>query len=439
MEFRFCHMCGNKIKADAKFCGACGTAVLQLEVEEPAQPEPVVITPDPEPIQPEPEVAVAEPEPVAQEPVSDEPVEEAPVTEEQEAEPEIPEAVPAAVETEPAAVAEEPQPAAEPVMPAEVPAEETITKPKKSPYPKRGAGRTILAILLCFFIFLWSFAAMAIFEIRSATTGKQLTENLTAVMEDSDIANIPASQLVADVQDPDITIVEWAVQEMAANYDGTVSASEKDIETFLEESTFTDFLTDKLSLYLNDVYTGSNDFEITTDEVQSLLEDNADLVEEVFGAPLLEEDIDNFVQELDDRELLDKLEVKTLKEDAAPVYYGVQIGLSYWVIGFFAVMALLFIVLLAKTNKWSMLRTCGDTGITWTVLAAILLLPALVTLIVPDIWSTLLGVPFVDSLIGAVLTGGLIPSAILLGVGIVLIVIKAVGKKIVLKSAKKQV
>ena len=140
-------------------------------------------------------------------------------------------------------------------------------------------------------------------------------------------------------------------------------------------------------------------------------------------------------------EVLESLEVSTLKEEMSPVYYGVQIGLSYWVIGFFGVLALLFVLWLAANNKWNMLRTFGDTGITWTVLGSLLCLPGLATLIVPNIWSDLLkGIPFVDSLIGTVSLNGLIPAAILLGVGILLIVVKAVGKKLVLKSAtKKQV
>ena len=164
-------------------------------------------------------------------------------------------------------------------------------------------------------------------------------------------------------------------------------------------------------------------------------------MEDVFGTPLSRKQINSFIAELEDREILENLEVSTLKEEMAPVYYGVQIGLSYWVIGFFGVLALLFVLWLAGNNKWNMLRTCGDAGITWTVLGSLLCLPGLATLVVPNIWSDLLkDIPFVDSLISTVSINGLIPAAILLGVGILLIVIKAIGKALVLKSAmKKQV
>jgi hypothetical protein len=280
-----------------------------------------------------------------------------------------------------------------------------------------------------------------IYNVRSATSGEQLTQNLESVLKNTDLVSLPASQLIPDVEDEDVTIVEWVIQEISDNYEGEVVASEKDIEKFLEKSTFSDFIIEKIGLYMNDLYTGSNDFEISTDEIEELLEDNADLMEDLFDTPLSDEHIENFVTELEDREILENLEVSTLKEEIAPVYYGVQIGLSYWVIGFFGLLALLCILWLAANNKWNMLRTCGDTGITWTVLGALLCLPGLVTLIVPNLWSDLLGeIPFVDSLISSVLTNTLLPAAILLGVGILLIVVKVVGKKLVLKSAtKKQV
>lgn len=430
MEVRFCHNCGKQLKEGAKFCAGCGTPVLQLPQETPA--------PAPAPAEP----VIVEKEVVAQEPAVEEiPTEAA----------EIPVAEPAEAICEAAAEEPAPAPAEEPVAaveePAPVPVEEPVAaveepvKPKKDPYPRRGAGRTILAILICFFIFLWSFSAIMIYNVRSATSGEQLTQNLESVLKNTDLVSLPASQLIPDVEDEDVTIVEWVIQEISDNYEGEVVASEKDIEKFLEKSTFSDFIIEKIGLYMNDLYTGSNDFEISTDEIEELLEDNADLMEDLFDTPLSDEHIENFVAELEDREILENLEVSTLKEEIAPVYYGVQIGLSYWVIGFFGLLALLCILWLSANNKWNMLRTCGDTGITWTVLGALLCLPGLVTLIVPDLWSDLLGnIPFVDSLISSVLTNTLLPAAILLGVGILLIVVKVVGKKLVLKSAtKKQV
>lgn len=415
MEVRFCHNCGKQLKEGAKFCAGCGTPVLQLPQETPA--------PAPVPAEP----VIVEKEVVAQEPAVEEiPTEAA----------EIPVAEPAEAICEAAAEEPAPAPVEEPVTAVEEP-----VKPKKDPYPRRGAGRTILAILICFFIFLWSFTAIMVYNVRSATSGEQLTQNLESVLKNTDLVSLPASQLIPDVEDEDVTIVEWVIQEISDNYEGEVVASEKDIEKFLEKSTFSDFIIEKIGLYMNDLYTGSSDFEISTDEIEELLEDNADLMEDLFDTPLSDEHIENFVAELEDREILENLEVSTLKEEIAPVYYGVQIGLSYWVIGFFGLLALLCILWLSANNKWNMLRTCGDTGITWTVLGALLCLPGLVTLIVPDLWSDLLGeIPFVDSLISSVLTNTLLPAAILLGVGILLIVVKVVGKKLVLKSAtKKQV
>lgn len=405
MEVRFCHMCGNTLQGNAKFCGSCGTPVLQLTTEEP---EPLVVIPEPEPVQPEPVVVIPEPEPVQPEPV--------------------------VVIPEPQPVVHTPAPAPQPQTAPAVP-----VKPKKDRYPRRGAGRTILATLLCILIFLWSFAALIIFDVRRATTGDQLAQNLQTVVEDMDLANMSAGDLIEDVEDPDMPLVQWALEQISANHAGASDISEKDIAKFLEKATFSEFLTEKISAYFNDVYTGSATSGITADELQELLEENAPLVEEIFGHPLYQKDIDSFVQELEETDVLESFNAKTLKDEYEPLYYGIQIGISYWVIGFFGILVLLFALLLAKTNRWNILRTSGDLGITWIVLGILLLLAGLFARTLPDLWNSLFGgIAIIGSLSGAVLYSGVLPALILSGVGVLLILIHAIGKKIVLKSAKKQ-
>lgn len=422
MEVRFCHMCGNKLQGNAKFCGACGTPVLQLtpSAPEPVQPEPVVAVPEPEPVQPKPVVVIPEPEPVQPEPAVVIP------------EPEPIQPEPTAVHTPTTAVpAPQPQEAPAPVAPV---------KSKKDRYPKRGAGRTILATLLCILIFLWSFAALVIFDVRQATTGDQLTQNLQDAVDDMDLEKLSAGDMIADAEDPDIPFVQWTLQQITDNYDGTVVASERDIEEFLERATFSSFLTQKASAYVNDVYTGSETSGVTSEELLQLLNENAPLVEEIFGHPLYAQDIEHFVQKVEDMGILENLSAKALEEDYTPVYYGVQIGISYWVVGFFGILAILFTLLLAKTNKWNLLRTSGDIGITLTVMGSLLVLAALFARILPNTWNSLFGsISIIGSLSGAALYGGILPALIITSVGMLLILIHAIGKMIVLKSAKKQV
>ena len=121
------------------------------------------------------------------------------------------------------------------------------------------------------------------------------------------------------------------------------------------------------------------------------------------------------------------------------MYYGMRFILSYWIIGFFGVLALVFILLLAKTNRWNMLRTCGDLGTTWAVLSGVMILAALFAKLLPKVWNGIFGISAIGSFVGSVLFSGLLTAMILLGVSVLLILIKTIGKRIVTKSAKAQV
>lgn len=456
MEVRFCHNCGTKLKENTKFCGACGAAVLQLPEMEPeqeaVQPEVLVDEPVAEPVEVmEAEAVIPEPEPVVDIP---EPEPE-PATAE-------PEPVVIAFEPEPAVIPEE-KPYIEPEVPAEPPVQEqppvpqyqppvqpvqvnvqlqteplaAPAKKKKDRYPARGVGRTILAVLLCFFIFLWSFAALAIFDVRYATSGGQLQENMNEAVESVDLTKVAASSVVSGVEDPDQSLMDWAAQKVEEAYSGAVEITGEDMAEFLKDSTVLPFLTEKLSATVNDVYNGTAISDVSREELENLMRENAELIEKATGKPLTEGEIDNLANQMEEVGITKILSASGFKAKAGVAYYGLR--LSWWVIGFFGVLTLLFILFLAQTNKWNMLRTFGDVGITWAVLSCIMILAALFAKLLPSVWSSIFPIAAIGSIGGSVLFSGLIPALILLGVSVLLILIKIVGKLIVTKPVKTQV
>ena len=450
MEVCFCHNCGTKLKENTKFCGACGTAVLTLAdiapEETPLPVETVAEEPAVQVTEPETQVDIVEPEAepvIAAAETEPEPAEE---VSEAIAEPEIPPVV-IAFEPEVEEPAADPSVSTEPQMPAE-PVEACVqveTKPaetkkkKKDPYPRRGVGRTILAVLLCVLIFLWSLGALAIYDVRHFTEGKQFQTNLNGVLENLDLTITPASTVVAGSVDPEQSLAEWAAEKVAEAYDGTVEITEEEMVHFLEESTVLPFFTEKLTAAVNDIHKGTASSDITRKELEDLMWENTELIEQTTGQPLTETEVAKLADQVEYLGATKFLSAENMRKTASPVYYGMKILLSYWVIGFFGGMALLFVLLLAQNNKWKMLRTCGDVGITWTVLSCIMILTALFTKLLPDVWNGIFQIEAIGSLSSAVLYSGLIPALILLGVSVLLILIKVIGKLIVTKPAKTQV
>ena len=439
MEVRFCHNCGAKLKENTKFCGICGTPVLQFPEPEPEaaapvfQPEPKApetAIPEPTPVVPEPTPVMTEPEPAAVEP--EPPV----IAAEPEPVPVVFEPVPVA--PEPVPVMPEPEPVPSPVTYAPPEQPEVPVQKKKNRYPARGAGRTILAVLLCILIFIWSFAALGVYDMRRTLSGDALKDSVQDAFESVDILEIPASSVITDVKDPDQSLAGWITAEIQAT-NSQIELTEEELAEFLEKSTVLPFLSEKLAACVNDVYRGTETSGITEEEIDNLIQENTPLIEKTIGRPLQESEIRKFTDKIQETGIREYLTASTLKQEIPPVYHGMRFVFSYWVIGFFGVLALVFILLLSKTNRWNMLRTCGDLGITWTVLSGVMLLAALFANLVPGVWSTVCGSGAVGSMTASVLYSGMIPALILLGVSVLLILIKVIGKRIVTKSAKAQV
>lgn len=430
MAARFCYMCGNPLPESARFCVSCGTPVDQTPA--PAEPAPVT-TPDPEPI-PEP-VAVLDSEPVS------EPV----------AEPD-PEPVPEPV-AEP-----DPEPIPEPVFEQPVPTPVYTTgpqpdyiqpeeqeKPKKERYKKRGVLRTIVAVPLCILVFLFATMSLVVWDAASLLDSENLAKAVTDTVENIDLTEIKAVDVLGDsmeVEDQDASIVEWAITEIAKTSEGTIEVSKKDVEKFLKESTIPAFLNETVASYADALLGDGEDAGVTKKELTKLFEENAELAEEVFDVQIGDEEIEYFVDSLEENGIMEMLEPgtieKTMKNEMGETFSILKNVSKYTMLLFVLLVALtvLFIVLLSANNRWNMLRTSGDVGILLTILGVVTTAVALSGTFIGDILP--LG-EMVVSVMESFLMSTLVPALITLGAGVLLILVYVIGKSIIIKSAKKQV
>lgn len=113
-------------------------------------------------------------------------------------------------------------------------------------------------------------------------------------------------------------MVEWIYGTLADQFEDVELPPLETVQTFVEESTVTDFLADKTSSIISDLFTGENTTTITTEEIQTLLEDNAQLIEDTFGLEMDEEVISQVVTMVEENEVVQAIQkegVSSIVED----------------------------------------------------------------------------------------------------------------------------
>lgn len=94
-----------------------------------------------------------------------------------------------------------------------------------------------------------------------------------------DLDQIPEDILGGDGSDVDVNgLVDWLYDQIDSTTDQELTVTREQMQSFVEQSTISDFLAEKLSEYADDFINGTENATITTDEIIDLLEENADLM-----------------------------------------------------------------------------------------------------------------------------------------------------------------
>lgn len=86
-------------------------------------------------------------------------------------------------------------------------------------------------------------------------------------------------------------LVEWIYNTMTEGLPKEDMEDEafptlEEVQSFVEESTLSDFLAEKSASLVSDIITGENTTTLTVDEIKQQLENNAALIEKTFGIPM---------------------------------------------------------------------------------------------------------------------------------------------------------
>lgn len=402
----------------------------------------------------------AEAAPVAEEPVAEEPEAEEPVAEEPEAE--------AAAEVEAEPVAEE-APAAEPVaepVPVAAPAAEAA-RPKKKKKKRRSLGVRILmgfiATILCFAMFVVSFAGILILNIRAVVSRDGITKIVNQLVASPTVSGALRPALAAgtgtvyldeyedDEQDMSNMLVDMAYDMIQEAFGDEVELTKEQVKTFVQESTLKDFVAEKAAGLVEDFYADESNTTITAEEITQLMEENKEIIEEHFDVVIDQKAIEEMDARLEESGILEPIEEKglmgyieqTITEDAetgealeeaketleeVKKYMEiVRQATSVQAVAMLGGVFLLLVVLLFFVTGCSFPATLSQSGSMLLSTGVIFAVPTALCLYAPELIRAILG-KNIGGIICTVLTTTATVNFTVLGVGFALIVAAIVVK-----------
>lgn len=397
MSEYICPHCGSILPEAGKFCGICGAPLLQEE-SAPRLSGNTITPPDAPSSVTEPENPPAAPEAVVE-------------------------------------VISEKEIPAEPNTPTSV----TEKMPHASKWAPRGAMRTILAVLLCFLIFILSFTALSLFTFRTAIASSQCESTIQSALYNMDVTKIPASTVFTNLEDKDISLSDWFINIAAEVNPEFEDISSQEFREYWEKSIIPQQLADILSQNLHSIYFNDPVPEITKDDLAYVLKEDSRNIRKAFGIELTESELNEIASLVAGYDFLDQLHINTVKLRSPATICTLQICASVWILAILGFLILREILILLKVNR-SILRTCGDTGITLMVMGGIWVIAGLWIAFLPNTWlSAFAKMQPVGAVLGEFISRGLLYAGILFGAGLILLLIRIIGKKIVVKSEKIQV
>ena len=223
----------------------------------------------------------------------------------------------------------------------------------------------------------------------------------------------------ADEQTGD-ALVLWVYEALSEQYGDEMNVTLETVQDFVEQSSLKDFVAEKGASLISDFYTGENTTTLTDDEIRNQLEENADLIEEVFGVEVTTEAITEITATITENDYLAQIQEEGIvnvvmgstaskpdssnpgdpQDPANPESTGNSLQEALDLFRQIASMqtllicigiCLLLIALLFVTNMKQVWVAMKDTGITLLLAGLFFLIPTVLIWTLPTSWMTELG------------------------------------------------
>ena len=336
---------------------------------------------------------------------------------------------------------------------AELPVAPAPKKKKREPAPVAKVFLRLASVLLCICMCLSLLATVAVLDLRQLTDKENLkrviSTSLTvgtstgAVSTTGSSLGIDLSQAPLDDVD---SLVEYLYNAAKEEYGEEVEASLAQVQEFIDRSTAKDFLADKTASYVSDFINGTNDTHITRREIGQLINENADLIEEVFNEKVttsMREDVLDLMDEINLDQLIQTEVIETARQAVIGSNdYKIEdlmadltryTGDSFlW--GLVAINVVI-VLLLLLTNWFRISNTLKCTAIPMLIVGMLLSVPTVLLQLVPGALSGTIGA-IVGTLIGSIVSLFAPVHYITLVAGIVVLIFSFVAKGIAKLAAE---
>ncbi len=349
-----------------------------------------------------------------------------------------------------------------PVMPApETPQKiKKIKKSRRRPWPLK-ILLELVAIVLCVALFAVTIAGALIVDLRVMTSQGGFEKILTQLIAPTgSVQAVPqpgVTLLSAPDQSQDAAnfVTDMIYDMLQENFGQEVPVTKDQISEFIDKSTVTEFIAEKMSGAVNDFLNETSDTTITKDEIMDLVRDNSALLKESFDVEITDDMMTQLETALDEVPMWDELEEKGLvgyleenlllpdseadgsSNGLAAIKQAmdyVRMVTSNMAIACFAG-AMLLLALLVLLVNWSVPKTLSDVGI--TLLFAGLILSSLNFIGASGVLETLLADQLqIIGLINGILASVAVVHYGILGTGVALIVLAIIAK--IIKNSRRK-
>lgn len=204
-------------------------------------------------------------------------------------------------------------------------------------------GSKVLSVMLCILIVLLGVSASTIFVVRHAVSEEEV-ENL---VDEVDISEIKVGFLMGGSK---TTTLAETVSGFGQKYFDNALTS-KDAAKIMDEKFIRKFVSKKLNDYVEDIFYETGDGIIEEDELESLLEKNAEKMQEITGLYFGEEEISFLMKEMQTDDALKNTDLSAYRDENPAPFSLVKNLLSYWLMSLFLILAVLLIVYIFYLQK----------------------------------------------------------------------------------------
>ena len=209
-------------------------------------------------------------------------------------------------------------------LPIQPQKEKKVRKPRSVPM-KILMG--FLAFILCMVMFVVSVAGILILDVRAIVSRGGISEIINQLISGPSVSAPVRPALATGVgggvafasetsaeSGMDGMLVDWAYDLIKNQFGEGMTITREQTQTFVEQSTFKDFVADKAAGLAQDFYSGKGETTITKDEIVQLIAENKEVIQSQFGVTIDQTTLDSIDTVLEETAILEPIEEQGLLE-----------------------------------------------------------------------------------------------------------------------------